>query len=293
MLTRTKSQLFALIEETDEEYSKPLFAASLPYLAELAFSVPANWFGLSPILLVGPLWTGLLLGPQFSEELNIKLLIAAISLTIPLLVAWGSFLIMGNMALVKTVFVGIKVMTIFPLVSVGTCQYLIQNPALLSAAIYPLWLWMSSLILVMAVKRTTLRSRPCAKPKFAKFIENKQFDILPHALAKMSGNESFPSGDAAGGMAFGLTIALCGRPDVGIVITCLVCAGRVYFLAHHLLDTLAGVLITLSFYLLSESFGFSLTGLLWHHVLLVHGCFLAAFILFALVQSHAKNDHSH
>ncbi len=281
MLTKTKSQIFVFIDETDEEYSKILFAASIPYHVELLFSVPANWFGLSPILLVGPLWTALLLGPQFAEEWNVKLLAAAILLTIPLLIAWGSFLIMGNIALVKKVFVGIEVMTLFPLVSIGICSYLIENPSLFSASVYPLWLWMSSMIVILYAKRIALRTRPCIKAKFAKFIENKHFQVLPHALGKLSGNESFPSGDAAGGMAFGLSIALSGRPDVGLMIVFLVGAGRIYFLAHHVLDTLMGIIITLILHLLSGLLGLSHARMSWGAPLVMHFCFLVAFVCYA------------
>lgn len=288
LLRRTKSQIFSLIAETDEEYSKPLFETSLPYIVELFFSIPANWFGLSLILLVGPLWTGLLLGPNFSEELNVKLLVAATLATVPLLVAWWSFLFMGNMKLVKKVFIGIEVMTFFPLLSMAICYYLIENPALFSATMYPLWLWMSSVTIVLFVKRCALRSRPCVKSKFSKFIEHKNFQVLPQALGRFSGNESFPSGDAAGGMAFALSIALGGRPDVGITIAVLVCAGRVYFLAHHVLDTVAGVLITLSVHLISGSMGFSSDRMSLGPTLVMHMCFLVAFICFAYV-----NQKSH
>lgn len=284
LLNRTRSQIFALIEETDEEYSKPLFETSLPYIVELFFSIPANWFGLSLILLVGPLWTGLLLGPNFSEDLNVKLLVAATLATIPLLFAWGSFLLMGNMKLVKKIFIGIEVMTFFPLLSMAICHFLIKNPALFSAAIYPLWLWMGSVMVVLWAKRCSLRSRPCVKSKFTKFIRNKNFQILPEALGRLSGNESFPSGDAAGGTAFALSIALCGRPDVGITIAVLVCSGRVYFLAHHVLDTVAGVLITISVHLISGCMGFSPTAMSLGPTLVMHVCFLIAFVCFAFAK---------
>lgn len=291
LLYRTRSQIFALIEETDEEYSRPLFETSLPYIVELFFSIPANWFGISLILLVGPLWTGLILGPNFSEELNVNLLVAAILATVPLLIAWGSFLVMGNMKIVRKLFIGIEVMTLFPLLSLAICHFLIKNPALLSTAIYPLWLWMSSVIVVMLAKRCALRTRPCVKSKFTKFIENKNFQVLPHALGRLSGNESFPSGDAAGGMAFALSIALGGRPDVGITIAVLVCAGRVYFLAHHVLDTVAGVLITLSVHVISGFLGITPTGMSLTCTLFMHVCFVVAFACFALAKhrSHATD----
>lgn len=289
LLKKTRSQIFALIEETDEEYSKPLFEVSLPYIVELFFSVPANWFGLSVILLVGPLWTGLLLGPNFSEELNVNLLVAATLATLPFLFAWGSFLLLGDIKLVKKVFIGIEVMGIFPLLSMAICHFLIDNPAHFSAAIYPLWLWMASVMVVMLTKRCALRTRPCVKSKFTRFIENKNFQVLPQALGRLSGNESFPSGDAAGGMAFALSIALAGRPDVGITIALLVCAGRVYFLAHHVLDTVAGVLITVTVHLISGYVGFSQDGMSLGPALVMHVCFLIAFICFAWAnkKSHA------
>lgn len=278
--TSRGQRLLAWIEEADEDYSKPVFASSLPFLLEAVFSLPANWFGLTPILLVGPLWTGLLLAPQVAEEFNARLFLAAVVLTIPLLVAWYIFLFTGNQALFTKIFVGKQAITISPIISVGICYCLIDNPTLFSMCVYPLWLWPSSIILVLLAKNRAKRARPCTKPKYSEYILNKHFRSIPLILAGKAGDASFPSGDVAGAMAFGLTIALSGRTDVGSTIVVLACLGRVYYVVHHVLDTVCGALITLFVHVVSsELLGLSISRIEWFHPILMHCCFSAYFLM--------------
>lgn len=290
-MSSTKRDLMTWIRETDEEYSKPLFARSLPYLVELAFSLPANWFGLTPSLLIGPMWTGLVLGPQVAPTFNVKLLVFAILFTIPLLAAWAS-LLRGHSGPYKKVFMGQESLSLCPLISVATCYCLIDNPELFSMAVYPLFLWMPSLVCVLLAKRTFLRQRPCTNPSYSKFIENKHFQIITKTMAQHSGNESFPSGDAAGAMAFAVTAVLAGRTNLGVTIALLACTGRVYYLAHHVLDTIAGCLTTLAVHLvLSEGFGFSFTGLTVVHPLAMQVGFLGAIYAYSCARKrHASQS---
>lgn len=274
-----KRDLLEWLDEMDEEYSTPIFASSLPYIVELALTIPANWFGLSPIFLVGPLWTGLLLAPQVSEEFNVELFIAATIFTIPLLLAWFSF-IFGNTALFKKLFVGKEAILLFPFVSIGTCYWLIDNPVLFSMSVYPLWLWMSSLMLVMVGKEKAGRPRPCTKIKFSRYIDNKSFPDMSRIFSKMAPNASMPSGDAAGATAFALAVALGGKIELGIVIIFLASVGRVYYLVHHILDTFAGILVTVVVHLVStDLLGHSLTKLQWYHPLAIYCVFIIKFFV--------------
>ena len=271
-------QLLAWIDEADGEYSRPIFASTLPYFAEAAFTLPANWFGLSPILLVGPLWASLLLAPQVSVKFNVRLFVAAVLFTIPSLVAWRSFL-NGNTVLYKKFFLGKEAIILFPFISIAICYWLIENQKLFSMSLYPMWLWMLSLMLVLPAKNKTRRHRPCTKLKFSKYVNNKHFQAVPRILAKVAGDASLPSGDAAGSMAFGLTIALAGRIYFGILIFCFSCLGRVYYVVHHAFDTIAGGLATVLAYFVSTLlFGVSLTSLRWYHAVLMHNCFILLFL---------------
>ena len=54
------------------------------------------------------------------------------------------------------------------------------------------------------------------------------------------GNASFPSGDVAGAVAFGASVAQAGYPRLALALMLTSAFGRVYWRAHHVLDVCAG-----------------------------------------------------
>ena len=54
------------------------------------------------------------------------------------------------------------------------------------------------------------------------------------------GNASFPSGDVAGAVVFGASVAKAGWPGLGMALILGSAFGRVYWRAHHVLDVCAG-----------------------------------------------------
>lgn len=271
------------LSQLDDNLSEPIFSASLPYAAELIFSLPANWFGLSGILLVGPQWSGLLLDTR--PSFNFPLLIVAILCTVPLLYAWASFLLTENISIFNTFFIGRNHLRFFPVLSVIICYALIGDRVIFSQAVYPLCLWMPSCCLAVAIKGYTKRTRPCCKVNFSKYIERKHCSVLPRTLSRLSEKGSLPSGDAAGATAFGLTFILAGHPTVGVALIVMTCLGRVFFVVHHVLDTLAGSLLTVCMHYILKGLGISMTDLSWYHPILLVA---TAILCFTFQQRYSK-----
>lgn len=151
-----------------------------------------------------------------------------------------------------------------PIISLSLCYWLIEDAELFSISVYPLCLWIPSLMVVLTIKRMTGRTRPCAKEKYQRYISRKNFPFIPRLLAKVSTHASFPSGDAAGAMAIGIPVALLGKPLLGGLIMFLACTGRVYFLVHHVFDTIVGSLVPLGVhYFATEALDYTITSLTW------------------------------
>lgn len=143
-----------------------------------------------------------------------------------------------------------------------------------SLSFYYLVLWSSSVLIVLAVKRWTQRVRPCAnKETNGPYIDRKAFPSIARFLAKYQSHASFPSGDATAATALAIplmcisTLGVQDRAERGdsadavgssffvwnplwtttmtiaFWLVILACTGRVYVLAHHVGDVLAGALV--------------------------------------------------
>lgn len=238
------------------------------------------------MLLLGPLWMGILLDD--APQRNWKLFATAFALTVPFLFLWAIMLTRKEheRVLVKLFFAK-EGFVVFPLVSTVLCYWLIDNPRLFSLSVYPLWLYLPMGAAVLLIKGRSLRKRPCTKPKFQSCINAKKFQLFPKLLARVAAEGSFPSGDAAGGMAFAIPIALAGRSEVGGLLMFLVCTGRVYFLAHHVFDTIAGSFMTFLIHsILCDVMGFGLGDLTWKHITAMVMGFVAFATVFAKALKH-------
>lgn len=260
------------LNKNDEEYSIKIFEYSLPKPVEALFTVPANWFGLPPTLLMGPLWMGVLLDE--SPHRNWRLVGTTFFLTAPFLFLWARMLSRENGdRFILKIFLAREGFLFLP-ISTVLCYWLIEDPELFSLAVYPTWIFPPLMISVLLGKDWARRKRPCTKKKFEACIQKKKFPLFPRLLARSGSDGSFPSGDAAAAMAFAIPIALGGRSEVGGILMFLVCTGRVYFLAHHVFDTIAGACLTLLVhFIMCELLGFGVLDITWKHMALLLGSF--------------------
>jgi membrane-associated phospholipid phosphatase len=148
-----------------------------------------------------------------------------------------------------------------------------------SLSFYYLVLWSSSVLIVLALKRWTQRVRPCANNETnARHIARKTFPSIARFLAKHQSHESFPSGDATAATSLAIPliyISWLGDADrtgpfdvddapfpflwfipwttpttIACLLVILACTGRVFVLAHHVGDVVAGALVPCMFHLL-------------------------------------------
>ena len=267
----------------DEALSKPVFELTLPYFLEAALSVPGNWFGLAPTLLIGPLWVAALEGSETTNPLLFYLILAGSSLSF--LIVWISFL-RGNMDVFKHVLANKSLYLIGPSVTNGICYFLLTDQRDFSRAMYPALLWLPTTITFMHLKEASRRLRPCAKPKYQPLFERKHLDIIPRLLRKVGADSSFPSGDAAIGAIFAISLAE-SQPQVAVTILFLSCFGRMYFLAHHLFDTIVGVLTAVAFHSALTWIGWGKEDLLitWWHPLVAQ----LSLLIFLVISKPTKH----
>ena len=113
-----------------------------------------------------------------------------------------------------------------------------------AAASWMLCSYLSTQILVLLLKSRTMRMRPAhalgaSLSKVPRLLPRLTFlQTRGHTVF-----ESFPSGDAAGGMVFSVVVATITKSPHGYLFAGLAAFGRMYLFAHHLLDVLAGCLI--------------------------------------------------
>jgi len=295
------------LNRIDESLSRPVFRCGLPKWVELVFSVPSHCFGMNSTLTLGPLWIAhLALSQQqglydkiTTNEITRMLLLKTITISITALyvVAWGCFQIGDCHGLGIKLFwnpklnalsfpwsVGVLAYTVLGLQDhtfyLGSSSHVRHPEAIFSMAIYPLALWPLVIFGVSHLKTTTRRSRPCKKDHEAihseNWIKKKKFPTMTTIMVRYNGDASFPSGDVA--MAALLAVPLwnierCGGLALAIVV--LSGLGRMYVLAHHLGDVLAGALITVGVHGVATAFGCGMYQMKWWYPFLTMGGYKA------------------
>jgi membrane-associated phospholipid phosphatase len=263
----------------DENMSKTIFELTLPYLLECILSVPGNVFGMVPCVWIGPLLMMIVLddsNEDGSPSPSWILTIVTCLLTLGYLVTWVKFL-KGDERIKKSVLTTTNLYLAGPFFSTAICYTQTSDPQLFSLSIYPSVLWMLSLMLALMAKNTCLRERPCVK--FPHLVEQKHFSVIPKLLAEVGAKGSFPSGDASGVVAFAIPLAT-RYPILAILMVLLACFGRMYFLAHHLLDTVAGCMISYAVHLSLTQFGTGMEHTLVWHPLVAVTAFVVVLTMF-------------
>lgn len=291
----------AWCNQFDEAASRPLFELSLPRFVETVFTVPACFFGLTPSVVLGPIVLGVVgadttTGIQSDGKIDVlKSIIVTFSSVF--LLAWTLFL-RGNRSVLPS-FLGKKVLYALAVPwSVGVLSWGVDSGdgesdahnQTFSLAIYSLWLWSWAVLAVLILKKWSMRPRPCLKYSRAFIQETKFFSAIPIMLSNTQGDESFPSGDATTAAAIAIPLALIDSTTqlkllgwsitstmfAAYMVVFLACSGRVYFLAHHVMDVVVGALIPYLMHLVSTFIGLGVYNMQWWHPL-VANIFVAAY----------------
>ncbi len=283
----------------DKAISGFLFRLSLPPIVEAIYSVPANFFGLVPSLAIGPLWVAVLAledGSSVNERQRGKILLlksTTLLLTTAFLMAWALFQ-NGSMPLTKilarkhfylvAIFFNITLLsyTLLPLSSED--PYAAVSKKAFSHAIYLLFLWPPSILVIVILKEFSQRPRPIVLDKARdndkdRWLAKKTFPNICHFLAKAQANESFPSGDATSATIVAIVLIEISHKYTtpAICLWALACTGRVYFLAHHVFDVLVGSVLAVVLHKVAFSMGLGIYDMVWWHPL-ASTTFLAIYV---------------
>ena len=278
---------------------------------EAVYSVPANFFGLVPSLAIGPLWIALLTlqnddsihESTYYQQEHYKIVLLqgiTILLTIFYLGAWVLFQ-KGYMSLKKVMARGllylVSILFNITLLSYTLLRSTSEDPDALatkrafSHAIYILFLWPLSILVIVILKELSERTRPVvfdmSKENKDRWIDQKSFPTICYFLAKAQANESFPSGDATSAAIYAIVLMNI-HPNYTLSAWCLLllaCSGRMYFLAHHFFDVLVGSLVAVGIHRVVSFMGLGIYDMEWWHP-------LASMAVLALYfKTGMKNKH--
>ncbi len=304
-ITDQRSGIQALLnslDQIDEFLSQPIFRLALPKWVEFVFSIPANCFGTTACLTIGPLWVALAAISQqdysHGERRILMLRIIAYLMTTIHIVAWYLFN-NGYYKFGPNLFWNSWLYLLAYPWSVGVLAYTIlgldtdNSNQIFSKAVYPLVLWPPVAIVMFELKNATRRSRPAKKdmdrPDSEHWIQRKKFPMTSQFLAKHNGDQSFPSGDVMMAVLMALPLwYLDGYQHLFVAITLLSALGRMYVLAHHLSDVIAGFLLTLGIHHAAIRLGYGLDLAKWWHPLLA----IALYAIFHRVTKSGSNPTS-
>lgn len=245
----------------DKRASAPVFRLCLPAPLELVLSVPGCFFGMPAAGAPAALMLALLAGgegnwPTAAWIWTWLLGGAMLSVHMTLLFGWDERRPAATTALAAKTVYSVASVVCAPLVAVASA-YLLGLPGGGAANAY-LLIWHAAIGPVLALKQAARRRRPVAA------VHHPGGDLPVRALGAIGSivshdaNASFPSGDAAGAVAFALPLWRCaGLWKAAVACVILSCCGRLYWHAHHLLDVVVGCLIAFAASLAVEA---SMTG---------------------------------
>jgi membrane-associated phospholipid phosphatase len=273
--------LLKRIQDADVKVSKLVFQWSLPLPLEFLLSLPGNLIGPPFVQVVGVLWFIILLDKGANVRgddddfmtLSFVWALAIVCTLLLVLVPWILFLGIGGSSsssgrpwILSRYFFSHASFALCPLAGIGLANA--YNSTAMAARADDsnnnkrhitttlcnqfLMYYNASCIILLWLKQGTQRPRPCCV--FPEYIARKHFPIIPRTLAKLGPNTSFPSGDVMAATCLALPLWYhdhlenYGGPFffyTPLLLVGLTALGRMYFLAHHLCDTLAGVAVPL------------------------------------------------
>jgi len=238
------------LDALDKALSRPVFHLELPWLLEVALSMPGMWFCCGPIYPLAVVPAGLMaMAPQtktFRFWVCVPVLVVAAGVWMSLCLDSTFFghgvhrAYMHDRPEAGLLFLGLPYAVVF-------LSYL-SSPAGRRAVV----LWFSSFFVSLKAasfaKRRVLRLRPMVA--LAAELHSVR-RALPDANAQQRQPSevslSFPSGDSAAGAACAVVLLLTcpglrGKA-AAVLLLLLTGLGRMYFHCHHLLDVVAGELL--------------------------------------------------
>lgn len=303
-------EILASLDQIDKSISGFMFRLSLPPIVEAIYSVPANFFGLVPSLAIGPLCIAVLtlengvaiadVGEESLQQHSKIILLKSVTvlLTIVFLVAWALFqkgynaffkLLANPINYLLAILFNVAFLSYTVLQLPSDDPYSGSSKKAFSLATYLLFLWPPSLLLIIIFKHGFQRVRPVVfditSSDSHHWLNKKAFPNISQFLAKYQAKESFPSGDATSAAIFAIALANIAPHYITAAwsILFLACTGRMYILAHHFFDVVAGSIIAYFIHRIATSVGLGIYDMQWWYPL------VSTTTLSAYVQIKMKN----
>lgn len=237
--------LLEVLDAADKALSTNIFELQLPWLAELALTVPGQWCGM-PVSALS-LWPLLVAAVTTRST---ELAYSAGAVAVSLAVVWFTLLIRRGVREGTDKLVGSPLgLTVVPFVTLGFLAELGSEQAL-AAGSFACTCYLMLQLTVAVMKWATLRRRPLHCPNLGLEHVRRYVQLgrdCEHVGAGLGRYESFPSGDAASAALFGRVLCMLCSDDSGSVlpvasaIALSAAFGRMYFHAHHCGDCFVGL----------------------------------------------------
>lgn len=231
------------IDRLDKNVSVKIFSLDFGAFAELLLFIPGSWFGLptSAFLMAN-------FATWYSQSQSLNLSSEFVIISTFLMAMWAIvFLYFVLSDHVERVYKLNKICTI-PSIVITIVLGRIYMPQSYEAANFLLASWMTGECLNSSLKTAFCRMRPVVAPLTRQKILSVH-RAFPSYRTMLSGSshalESFPSGDCVSAACFSVTLIMLKAPFWTFILCPLVAFCKMYFQAHHLLDTLAGLVLGL------------------------------------------------
>ena len=257
-----KRSFLEQLDALDKQLSEPIFAGRLPFaFLEFLLSITGNWFG---SVCFASTTLPLLIAICFEKDISIwhpwyGLVLCMIGINLTLWVLVLSPKRSASSKRARMIFYGPVLGGIAPAIGVAVLYISPLSSMAKTMGYFQICSWSIGVIPTAILKPLVKRTRPASWILEAPNTANERIQRLQkaaqakhiHTLPKLftlDGKASFPSRDAAGvtSSMYALVFLYPSQESFGAVrilgIACILlsCFGRMYFLAHHLLDVLTG-----------------------------------------------------
>ena len=234
------------LDVLDKRLSAAIFNLQLGVVLESLLSVPGCFFGMPAFHVVAPALLACSVDRTGCRAAQPWAMFAVLSATMSLFCAWGLIQRSSEALRHARLLYLPPTMLASPPIGVSLARALTTDDAALAACYYFLLAWYASVLPVLTLKAVARRRRPVACDGISRAAEGKALPNIPAMLRSGDPNAAFPSGDVAGAVAFAYPLWHCaGAPSLAVACVALSALGRMYWLAHHLLDVACGAAISL------------------------------------------------
>ena len=240
------------IDAADKWLSRPIFRLQLGRTAEWLLSIPGNFFGMPATLLVSPTAIGCAVGG--CSHAHSAALALAIICAVALTARWAAFNVAqdGSASSIALILYQPSTVVVAPVLGTALAHCIVDPGPGRHAASFHITAWFAGVTPVLYLKQLTSRRRPVASKAehvgqaAVAAASAKQLSNIPAMLLRSDCNASFPSGDVGAAAAVSyILVRWCGYTKMAVACVALSAFGRMYWQAHHLLDVVAGALVSL------------------------------------------------